>query len=120
MSLPAARLAALEEWIGLGRAFLRAHRPGTPLDQEAMAGLLRRREELLAVIGADEAPAVGEAEAALRLRVVEEELLRRVELDLARRRRELDELDQTRRLLRGYGEDREGPSPPARFIDTRS
>lgn len=120
MSPSATRLAAMEEWIRLGSAFLRAGRPGEALDPTALAELLRQREHLLGEIQTGEAMDRGEAEAALRLRVLEEELLRRTELDLERRRRELDELDQTRRALRGYGEDREGPASPARYVDTHS
>lgn len=116
MSPSAQRLAAMEEWISLGKAFLLAHQPGQSLDPSALAELLRRREHLLGEIQTGESMDRAEAEAALRLRVLEEELLRRTELDLEHRRQELEELDQTRRALRGYGE--EGPGPAARYIDT--
>ncbi|MDP2359894.1 MAG: hypothetical protein Q8O14_03970 [bacterium] len=120
MSPPAARQAALEEWIALGRAFLLAHRPGAELDAQALTDLLQRRDELLPRIDRREPMDTAEAEAALRLKVIEEELVRRVEQDLERRRRELDELDQTRRLLHGYATERDDPAPPARFLDMKS
>lgn len=117
---PAQRLAAMEEWIRLGSAFLQHCKTGEALDPEGLADLLTQRGELLGRIQTGGAMDWAEAEAALRLRVLEEELLRRTELDLERRRRELDALDQTRRALRGYGEEAEGPAAPSRYIDTRS
>jgi hypothetical protein len=121
VSPPAARLAALEEWIRLGRDFLLSQKPATELSSDALAALLRRRDALLGEIQSGGELDKAEADAVLRLQVLEAELLRRVEQDLERRRRELDELDQTRRALRGYAEEREGTvAKPARFIDTKS
>jgi hypothetical protein len=110
----------MEEWIRLGSAFLQSAKVGEALDPEGLALLLLRRGELLDQIQTGESMDRAEAEAALRLRVLEEELLRRTEQDLERRRRELEALDQTRRALRGYGEERDATTPPSRFIDTRS
>lgn len=120
MSPAAQRLAAMEEWIRLGSSFLQHCRAGEALDPDGLAELLTQRSRLLGCIQTGESMDREEAEAALRLRVLEEELLRRTEQDLERRRRELDTLDQTRRALRGYGEEAEGPAAPSRYIDTRS
>ena len=116
-----ARGRALEEWARLVRDFLAGLKPGGEIAAEGLARLLERRAPLLSDLSGQEPFQPEEAELALRLQVLEEELQRRVEQDLARRRKSLDELNLTRQLLRGYAEDREGAAQrPSRFIDTRS
>ncbi|MFA7330400.1 MAG: hypothetical protein WC326_04925 [Candidatus Delongbacteria bacterium] len=115
------RLAALEEWLGLVREFLTAHPHGSELDPGTLSTLLERRELLLPRLQAGGKFERPEAEAALRLQILEEELQRRVLHDLERRRKEMADLDRTRHALKGYGEElgKSEPRPP-RFVDTRS
>lgn len=115
------RQAALEEWIGLVREFLLAYPHGSELNPEVLNTLLERREILMPRLQAGGTFDRSEAEAALRLQILEEELQRRVQRDLERRRQELEELDRTGHALKGYGEElTKGPPPGSRFIDTRS
>lgn len=116
-----ARGRALAGWARLVRDFLAGLTPGGEIAAEGLARLLERRAPLLPDLAGQEPFQPEEAELALRLQVLEEELQRRVEQDLARRRKSLDELNLTRQLLRGYAEDRESLAQrPSRFIDTRS
>jgi hypothetical protein len=115
------RLAALEEWIRLAQDFLTAFPHGTELDPELLATLLENRQGLMERIQAGGKLDRTEAQAALRLQILEEELQRRVQRDLERRRKELEELDRTSHALKGYAEELDKSTPRGpRFIDTRS
>jgi hypothetical protein len=114
------RRAALEEWIRLAHDFLGGLKSGQDIPAEALGRLLERRARLLDALEGGGALSADEAGLAHRLQVLEEELARRVDQDLARRRRDLDELDRTRRLLRGYAEGEAPRARPSRFIDTKS
>ncbi len=115
------RLDAMAEWVDQARAFLAAHPPGAEIDPAHLEALLGQRDSLVARIQAGGPLRRHEAEAALRLQILEEELQRRVQRDLERRRKELEELDRGMGQLQGYREELK-PSPPkdSRYIDTRS
>jgi len=115
------RMDAMGEWVEQARAFLAAHPPGGEIDPADLEALLERRDALVARIQAGGPLRRHEAEAALRLQILEEELQRRVQRDLERRRKELEDLDKGMGQLQGYREEIK-PAPPrdSRYIDTRS
>ena len=115
------RLDAMAEWVEQARTFLSAHPPGAEIAPADLEALLERRDALVTRIQAGGPLRRHEAEAALRLQILEEELQRRVQRDLERRRAELEELDKGMGQLQGYREEIKPAAPSdSRYIDTRS
>ena len=113
----------VDEWIRSAAAFLRDHPAGTVIHPEDLEKLISTREKMLAPIEARREELAARRELAARLMEVEQELERRVEEDLERRRADLDDMGRMRASLeayRGSREDQRNLGRRSRYFDSRS
>jgi hypothetical protein len=115
--------AAIADWVRLGERFLVQHAPGAVIDPGELEGLLKARDELLAVLSQPCPEDLDLGDLPERARLLDLELLRRVQLDIERRRTELGDLGRLSTALKGYAAPQRGEEArrrSSRFIDTRS
>ncbi len=113
----------VDEWIRSAAAFLRDHPAGTVIHPDDLEKLISTREKMLAPIEARREELAARRELAARLMEVEQELERRVEEDLERRRADLDDMGRMRASLeayRGSREDQRNLGRRSRYFDSRS
>lgn len=113
----------VDEWTGIVAAFLRENPPGRALDPVRLEELLTRRESLLAALDEQRAEIAQDGPLAARTFELEQELIRRVEDDLLRRRQELDDVGRARKALdsyRGPRDDERNRGRISRYFDSRS